>query len=145
MDPRVSLIFHLETHGKRYRVTAHRSQPLQSAFQRVCTRLGLQASQVRFFMDGLLISPFDTPDRLLLVDGDLLEGQLVLEENEEEEENEDEDEDEDSAEFVGDPTRFPAGFMPMRMCRWFPSGNCRQGWGCMFAHHENELHPHAGR
>ena len=41
------------------------------------------------------------------MDGDLLEGQLVLEESEEEEEDEDEDEDEDSDEFVGDPTRFP--------------------------------------
>ena len=29
----------------------------------------------------------------------------------------------------------------MRMCQWFPSGNCRQGWRCMFAHSVNELHP----
>ena len=61
-----------------YRVTARRSQPLRSAFQRFCTRLGLQASQVRFFLDGLIISPFDTPDRIELVDGDLLEGQRVM-------------------------------------------------------------------
>ena len=77
------------------------------------------------------------------MDGDVLVAQEVFEEDDEEE-DEDEDEDEDSDEFVGDLTRFPAGFMPMRMCRWYPSGNCRQGWGCMFAHHENELHPHAG-
>ena len=128
VDPRVSLIFRLGMHGKRYRVTARRSQPLRSAFQRFCTRLGLQASQVRFFLDGLIISPFDTPDRIELVDGDLLEGQMVLEESDEEE-DEDEDEDEDSDEVVGDLSRFPAGFLPMRMCRWFPSGNCRQGWG----------------
>ena len=96
VDPRVKLYFRLGTHGQRYQVTARRSQPLRSAFEAVCRRLGLQASQVRFFMDGLLISPFDTPDRLELANGDLLVGQLVLEESEEEEEDEDEDEDDDS-------------------------------------------------
>ena len=44
-------------------------------------------------------------------------------------------------EICGTGSRFPAGFLPMRMFRWFPSGNCRQGWGCMFAHDVNELHP----
>ena len=58
------------------------------------------------------------------------------EEDEEDEDEEDEDMDEICAE-----SRFPAGFLPMRMCRWFPSGNCRQGWGCMFAHSVSELHP----
>ena len=52
-----------------------------------------------------------------------------------------EEEDDDYDEFDGTESRFPAGFRPMRMCRWFPSGNCRQGWGCMFAHSVSELHP----
>ena len=54
------------------------------------------------------------------------------------EENEEEDEDFD--EIDGSPA-FPLGFLPMRMCRWYPSVNCRQGWRCMFAHSVSELHP----
>ena len=57
-----------------------------------------------------------------------------MSENEVEDEEDDEDEyeeDEDLDEIYAE-SRFPAGFLPMRMCRWFPSGNCRQGWGCMF-------------
>ena len=61
------------------------------------------------------------------------------EEDEEDEEHEDE-EDEDMDEIYAE-SRFPAGFLPMRMCRWFPSENCPQGWRCMFAHSVNELHP----
>ena len=57
------------------------------------------------------------------------------------EDEEDEAEDEDLDELDDTQSRFPAGFLPMRMCRWFPSGNCRQGWGCMFAHSVSELHP----
>ena len=64
------------------------------------------------------------------------------EEDEEEEEDEDE-EDEDMDETCGTESRFPAGFQPMRMGRWFTSGNCRQGWECMFAHSVSELHPQA--
>ena len=56
-----------------------------------------------------------------------------------EEDEEDEEEDEDLDELDDTQSRFPAGFLPMRMCRWFPSGNCRQGWGCMFAHSVSEL------
>ena len=62
-------------------------------------------------------------------------------EDEDEEDEEDEEEDEDLDELDDTQSRFPAGFRPMRMCRWFPSGNCRQGWGCMFAHSVSELHP----
>ena len=65
-------------------------------------------------------------------------GSIDDDEDEEDEEEEDEDMDEIYAE-----SRFPAGFLPMGMCRWFPSGNCRQGWGCMFAHSVSELHPQA--
>ena len=42
-----------------------------------------------------------------------------------------------------EPSRFRVGFRPMRMCRQFPLGNCRYGWGCTFAHHVRELHPFA--
>ena len=52
-----------------------------------------------------------------------------------------EEDDDDHDEFDGTESRFPDGFLPMRMCRWFPSGNCWQGWGCMFAHSVSELHP----
>ena len=64
------------------------------------------------------------------------EDEVENEEDEKDEEDEDE-EDEDMDEIYAE-SRFPAGFLPMRMCRWFPSGNCRQGWGCMFAHSVSE-------
>ena len=54
----------------------------------------------------------------------------------EEDEEEDEEVEDDGMDEI-----FPAGFWPMRMCWWFPSGNCRQGWRCMFAHSVSELHP----
>ena len=63
------------------------------------------------------------------------------EEDEEDEEDEDEDEGDEDVDEIYAESRFPAGFLPMRMCRWFPSRNCRQGWWCMFAHSVNELHP----
>ena len=50
-------------------------------------------------------------------------------EDEEYEEEDEDEEDEDMDEACGTESRFPAGFRFMRMCRWFPSGNCRQGWG----------------
>ena len=40
-----------------------------------------------------------------------------------EEEEEEEEDDDDHDEFDGTVSRFPEGFLPMRMCRWFPSGN----------------------
>ena len=61
-------------------------------------------------------------------------------EDEEDEEDEDEDEEDEYTDEIYAESRFPAGFLPMRMCGWFPSGNCRQGWRCMFAHSVNELH-----
>ena len=60
--------------------------------------------------------------------------------SDDEDEDEEDEEDEDMDEIYAE-SRFPAGFRPMRMARWFPSGNCRQGWGCMFAHSVSELHP----
>ena len=101
--------------------------------------MGLQESQVRFFC-GELLSPDDTPDRLVFEDDHVIEAEEVYEEDDAEE-----DEDEDMDEIYGTGSRFPAGFVPMRMCRWFPSGNCRQGWGCTFAHNVSELHPLARR
>ena len=56
---------------------------------------------------------------------------------EDEEDEDDEDEEDEDMDEIYAESRFPA----MRMCRWFPSGNCRQGWRCMFAHSVNELHP----
>ena len=55
---------------------------------------------------------------------------------------EDEEEEDDLDEIDGTKSRFPAGFLPMRMCQWFPAGDCRQGWECVFAHSVSELHPH---
>ena len=55
--------------------------------------------------------------------------------------DEDEDEEDEDTDEIYAESRFPAGFRPMRMRRWFTSGNCRQGWGCMFAHSVSELHP----
>ena len=130
--PRVTLLLRKGADSKRYRMPP--SQPLRYVFQAYCRRLGLQESQVRSSCDGLL-SPDQSPDQLGLVDGDVLAAEEVFEENEEE--------DEDLDEIDGIRSRFPAGFLPMRMCRWYPSGNCRQGWGCMFAHSVSELHPHA--
>ena len=139
--PRVTLLLRMEMDGRRFRVSARRSRPLWSNFDAFCTRLRLQVSQVRFFfgeLSGLSISPSDTPDQVGLVDGDLLVSQEVFEEDEEEEEDDD-----DYDEIDGTESRFPVGFRPMRMCRWFPSRNCRQGWVCMFAHSVSELHTQA--
>ena len=63
------------------------------------------------------------------------------EEDEEDDEDEDEDEEDEDMDEIYAESRFPAGFLPMLMCLWFPSGNCRQGWECMFAHSVSELHP----
>ena len=138
--PRVALLLRMGMDGRRFRVSARRSRPLWSTFDAFCTRLGLQVSQVRFLfnkLSGLSISPSDTPDQVGLVDGDLLVAQEVFEEDEEEDDYDDYDE------IDGTESRFPAGFRPMRMCRWFPSGNCQQGWVCMFAHSVSELHSQA--
>ena len=51
------------------------------------------------------------------------------EDEEDEEEEYEEEEDEVLDELDDTQSRLPAGFRPMRMCRWFPSGNCWQGWG----------------
>ena len=127
--PKITLLLRMGTDSKRYRVPL--TQPLRFVFRAYCRRLGLQESQVRFYCDGLL-SPDHSPDLLGLEDGDVIEAEEVFVEDEEEEEDD---------EFDGTESRFPDGFLPMRMCRWFPSGNCRQGWECMFAHSVSELHP----
>ena len=131
----VTLLFRKTTECRpQLRVHARRTRPLHFAFKAYCRRFGLQESQVRFSCDGLL-SPDHSPDQLGLEDGDVIEAEEVYVEDEEEEDDDDYDE------FDGTESRFPAGFRPMRMCRWFPSGNCRQGLGCMFAHSVSELHP----
>ena len=128
----VTLLFRKTTESRpQLRVHARRTRPLRFAFKAYCRRFGLQESQVRFYCDGLL-SPEHSPGLYGLEDGDVIEAEEVF--------AEDEEEDDDDDEF-GTESRFPDGFLPMRLCRWFPSGNCRQGWGCMFAHSVSELHP----
>ena len=130
----VTLLFRKTTECRpQLRVHARRTRPLHFAFKAHCRRFGLQESQVRFSCDGLL-SPDHSPDQLGLEDGDVIEAEEVYVEDEEEEDDDDYDE------FDGTESRFPSGFRPVRMCRWFPSGNCRQGWECMFAHSVSELH-----
>ena len=132
----VKLLFRKTTESKpQLRVHARKTRPLHFAFKAYCRRFGLQESQVRFYCEGLL-SPDHSPDLLGLEDGDVIVAEEVFEEEEEEEEDDD-----DHDEFDETESRFPDGFLPMRSCRWFPSGNCRQGWGCMFAHSMSELHP----
>ena len=131
--PKIRLLLRMGTDSRWYRVSP--MQPLRFVFRAYCKRLGLQGSQVRFYCDGLL-SPDHSPNLLGLEDGDVINAEEVFEEEEEEEEDDD-----DHDEFDGTVSRFPEGFLPMRLCRWFPSGNCRQGWGCMFAHSMSELHP----
>ena len=122
--PRVTLWLRKRTEGMVWiPVKARRSKPLRSVFQAYCRRLGLQESQVRFFC-GELLSRDDTPDQLGLEDDHVTEAEEVYDEDDEEEEDDD-----DYDEFDGTESRFPAGFLPLWMCRWFPSGNCRQGWG----------------
>ena len=134
----VTLLFRKSTERRpQLLVHACRTRPLHSAFLAYCRRFGLQDSQVHFSCDGLL-SPDHSPDQLGLKDGGVVEAEEVYEEDEEQEE-----EDEGMDEIDGDRSRFPAGFLPMRMCPWCPSKNCRHGWGCMFAHSVSELHPHA--
>ena len=126
---KVTLLFRRVTeHRPQLLVYARWTRPLRSAFPANCRRFGLQESLVRFSCDGLLL-----PSQLGLglVDGDVIEVEEVFDE---------EEEDEDIDEIDGTRSRFPAGFLPVRMCRWYPSGNCRQGWwGCMFAHSTSEL------
>ena len=132
----VKLLFRKTTESRpQLRVHARKTRPLHFAFKAYCRRFGLQESQVRFYCDGLL-SPEHSPGLLGLEDGDVIEAEEVFEEDDDEDE-----EDEDMDELDGTQSRFPDGFLPMRLCRWFPSGNCRQGWGCMFAHSVSELHP----
>ena len=107
--PKIMLLLRMGTDSKRYRVPP--TQPLRNVFQAYCRRLGLQESQVRFSCDGLL-SP------------DVIEAEEVFVEDEEEE-----DDDDDHDEFDGTESRFPDGFLPMRMCRWFPSGTAGKGGG----------------
>ena len=120
----VTLLFRKTTECRpQLRVHARRTRPLHFAFKAYCRCFGLQESQVRFSCDGLL-SPDHSPDQLGLEDGDVIEAEEVYEEDEEEEEDDD-----DYDEFDGTESRFSAGFRPMQMCRWFSSGNCRQGVG----------------
>ena len=60
------------------------------------------------------------------------------------EEDDESEEEDDLDEMDVTQYRFPAGFMPRRMCRWHaPFRELLAGEGCMFAHKVDELHPRA--
>ena len=114
--PRVTL--ELWKDGKaRLRVHARRTRPLRSTFQAICRRLELQEAQVRLFNGEVLLSPYDLLDQLGLDDGDVIEAEEV------------EDEDMIEIRMRNTWSRFPARFLPMRVCRWYPAGDCLQGMG----------------
>ena len=64
---------------------------------------------------------------------------VVLEEDEEDDEVEEEEEPEM---FDMATDRFEhSSWRPRRLCRHYMAGRCEDGWGCKFAHGEQELHP----
>ena len=52
-----------------------------------------------------------------------------VENEEDEEDDEDEDEEDEDMDEIYAESRFAAGFLPMRMCRWFPPGTAGRGGG----------------
>ena len=60
-----------------------------------------------------------------------------------EEEDDDEGEEEEELEMFDETTnRFEhSSWRPWRQCRHHMAGRCEDGWGCTFAHGEQELHP----
>merc|ERR1711933_641865 len=50
-----------------------KTTPLRKLMDAYCSRLGLQASQVRFMVDGERIAPDDTAEKLGLEDEDLID------------------------------------------------------------------------
>eukprot|EP00450_Noctiluca_scintillans_P003172 CAMPEP_0194501332 /NCGR_PEP_ID=MMETSP0253-20130528/22507_1 /TAXON_ID=2966 /ORGANISM="Noctiluca scintillans" /LENGTH=95 /DNA_ID=CAMNT_0039343295 /DNA_START=49 /DNA_END=336 /DNA_ORIENTATION=- len=59
--------------GSEVQFKIKKSTPLRKLMDAYCSRLGLQASQVRFMVDGERISPDDTADKLGLEDEDLID------------------------------------------------------------------------
>ena len=69
---------------------------------------------------------------------------LLSESEKEEEEAEESEAMELVEEFDESVDRFElSGWRPMRLCTAYRGGGCVRGWGCTFAHGEQELHPRA--
>merc|ERR1711918_179846 len=60
--------------GSEVQFKIKKSTPLRKLMDAYCSRLGLQASQVRFMVDGERIAPDDTAEKLGLEDEDLIDG-----------------------------------------------------------------------
>ena len=61
---------------------------------------------------------------------------LEFEEEEDEEEEEELDIFDESIDLLEH-----SSFRPRRLCRHYMAGRCEEGWSCMVAHGEQELHP----
>merc|ERR1712188_358914 len=59
--------------GSEVQFKIKKTTPLRKLMDAYCSRLGLQASQVRFMVDGERIGPDDTADKLGLEDEDLID------------------------------------------------------------------------
>ena len=59
--------------GSEVQFKIKKSTPLRKLMDAYCSRLGLQASQVRFMVDGERIAPDDTAEKLGLEDEDLID------------------------------------------------------------------------
>mmetsp|Transcript_18227 Transcript_18227/g.32036 ORF Transcript_18227/g.32036 Transcript_18227/m.32036 type:complete len:90 (-) Transcript_18227:213-482(-) len=59
--------------GSEVQFKIKKSTPLRKLMDAYCSRLGLQASQVRFMVDGERIAADDTAEKLGLEDEDLID------------------------------------------------------------------------
>merc|ERR1712086_1192183 len=59
--------------GSEVQFKIKKATPLRKLMDAYCSRLGLQASQVRFMVDGERIAPDDTAEKLGLEDEDLID------------------------------------------------------------------------
>merc|ERR1712017_31927 len=59
--------------GSEVQFKIKKSTPLRKLMDAYCNRLGLQAQQVRFMVDGERIGPDDTAEKLGLEDEDLID------------------------------------------------------------------------
>merc|ERR1711957_43461 len=59
--------------GSEVQFKIKKSTPLRKLMDAYCSRLGLQASQVRFMVDGERIAPDDSAEKLGLEDEDLID------------------------------------------------------------------------
>merc|ERR1712054_178449 len=59
--------------GSEVQFKIKKTTPLRKLMDAYCSRLGLQASQVRFMVDGERIGPDDTAEKLGLEDEDLID------------------------------------------------------------------------